>query len=80
MSMFILFNTEDNLFMGCHSTLGEAKEAHEKIALRSKGERIPECRINEVKVDAPADCFFGGYAIEAEWTFAAGGKWIENPL
>lgn len=74
--MFILFNTDDNLFMGCYSTLGEAKEAYEKIVLKSKGERIPNCRINEVKVDAPADCFYGGHATEAEWRIVFGGKWI----
>jgi hypothetical protein len=67
MSMFILFNTEDNLFMGCYSTLDKAKEAYEKFVLESKGERIPDCRINKVKVDAPAYCFFGGYTFEAEW-------------
>lgn len=73
MSMFILFNTDDDLFMGCYSTLGKAIEAYEKIELELTGERIPKCSIKKVKVDAPADCFFGGYAIEEEWTIVPMG-------
>lgn len=78
MSMFILFITDYNLFMGCYSTLDKAKEGYEKFALKLKGEKIPDFRINQVAVDALADCFLGGYTTEAEWTIVAGGEWIKN--
>lgn len=75
MSMFILFNSEASIFIGCYSTMEQAKQSYAHACSQNK--RIPSCMIQKVKPDTPAECFFGGYDIESEWTIQPGGDWVK---
>jgi hypothetical protein len=67
MSEFVLLNAENNMIMGCYSTLDEAAMAYNNIFF--KGKRIPMYNIIEFKIN-PRDAYLFG-AVKNKWTILA---------
>jgi hypothetical protein len=77
MSVFILYNRDEDFLLGCYSSLEEAKKAYQNAL--NKARRIPTCDVKKIKLDVTAEDFnSGNEEVEATWIIKPRGEWIES--
>jgi len=79
--MYILFNSDDSIFIGCYSTLELAKTAYKNTieCIDEVRSGVPNCEIVLVPLDnTEGSSFFGGYFTICTWRINENGEWIKK--